>query len=226
MRSCSRFCDLLPDLPKARMVSPLAALTVLCLLSSCASGPAGYGGSTHYLPGVRSGNNEFGLGPSPQMTSNFMLNDTVSYWDGEGIPGSPAVVISLSQQRAYFYKGNQLVGVSLISTGTDQYETPTGDFKIIQKNKDHESNLYGDYKYPDGTIAMKDIDTSKDPQPPGTVYDGADMPYFMRFTGGVGMHGGFLPGFPASHGCVRMPEPMAKIYFENVSNGTPVRVVH
>jgi lipoprotein-anchoring transpeptidase ErfK/SrfK len=52
------------------------------------------------------------------------------------------------------------------------------------------------------------------------------MPYFMRIHGGVGMHAGFLPGFPASHGCIRMPERMAQIFFANVSHGTPVRVVN
>jgi lipoprotein-anchoring transpeptidase ErfK/SrfK len=52
------------------------------------------------------------------------------------------------------------------------------------------------------------------------------MPYFMRIHGGVGMHAGFLPGFAASHGCIRMPERMAQIFFANVSHGTPVRVVN
>jgi lipoprotein-anchoring transpeptidase ErfK/SrfK len=52
------------------------------------------------------------------------------------------------------------------------------------------------------------------------------MPYFLRFHGGYGLHAGFLPGFPASHGCVRMPERMAQIFFANSSQGTPVRVVN
>jgi lipoprotein-anchoring transpeptidase ErfK/SrfK len=50
------------------------------------------------------------------------------------------------------------------------------------------------------------------------------MPYFMRFAGGVGMHQGFLPGYAASHGCIRMPEFMARKFFDNVRKGTPVRV--
>ena len=50
------------------------------------------------------------------------------------------------------------------------------------------------------------------------------MPNFMRFNGGVGMHTGFLPGYPASHGCVRMPDHMARVFFENAEIGTPVVV--
>lgn len=136
------------------------------------------------------------------------------------------MTIDLSQQRAYFYKGSKLVGISLISSGTDGFETPAGTYKVLQKDAKHESNLYGDYKYPGGGIAQKDVDTTKHPQPPGTVFDGADMPYFMRFHNGMGMHGGYLPGFAASHGCVRMPINMAKIFYENVELNTPVRVVH
>ncbi|MCB1230623.1 MAG: L,D-transpeptidase family protein [Verrucomicrobiae bacterium] len=154
-----------------------------------------------------------------------MKKDNVSYWDGDGVPGRPAVTIDLSQQRAYFYKDRKLVGVSLISTGTDGRDTPIGDFKIMEKDIDHESNLYGDYVYPGGGVAKKDVDTSRDPKPAGAVFDGADMPFFMRFTGGVGMHTGYLPGWAASHGCVRMPHNMAKVFYENVEIGTPVHVV-
>lgn len=179
-----------------------------------------------YLAGLRKeGSNPYARGRSEEETSYIMKKDNVSYWDGDGVPGSPAITIDLSQQRAFFYKDRKLVGVSKISTGTNENATPTGDFKITQKNKDHESNLYGEYKYPDGSIAQKDVDTTRDPKPPGTIYDGTDMPYFMRFHGGVGMHTGYLPGYAASHGCVRMPHYMAQKFFENVSIGTPVHVV-
>ena len=55
-------------------------------------------------------------------------------------------------------------------------------------------------------------------------FDGADMPYFMRIVGGTGMHEGYLPGYPASHGCIRMPGPMAEAFFRSVSVGTPVTI--
>ena len=161
---------------------------------------------------------------SSQSTANL---DIDSFWDGDGVAGTPHIIIDLSDQMAYFYKGSQKVGVSRISSGQQNiYDTPVGEFKVIQKDKTHKSSLYGNYVFPDGTIAKKDIDVTKDKKPPGTRFDGSDMPYFMRFTNGVGLHAGFLPGFrvPASHGCVRMPERMAKTYFENADVGTPVTV--
>jgi hypothetical protein len=154
-------------------------------------------------------------------------HDDVSYWDGDGVQGAPSIRISLGEQRAYFYKGGQLVGVSAIATGREGYATPTGNFKIIQKSKDHKSNLYGNYVDPrTGEIIQKDVAVKKDPKPPGAVFDGASMPYFMRIVGGVGMHEGFLPGYPASHGCIRMPGFMAERFFDSVTMGTPVAVTY
>ena len=150
--------------------------------------------------------------------------DNVSYWDGDGVSGSPSLRINLTEQRVYFYKGDQLVGVSLISSGREGLNTVTGNFRIIQKDKDHKSTLFGDYVDADGNIVKKDIDRKKDPMPPGAHFDGAKMPNFMRIVSGTGLHEGFLPGYPASHGCIRMPGFMAEIFFNNVSVGTPVSV--
>lgn len=152
--------------------------------------------------------------------------DNVSYWDGDGVSGSPYILIRLGEQKAYFYKGNQLVGVSAISTGREGFDTPTGKFRIIQKSKDHVSSLYGDYvDAKTGEVIMRDVDTRVDKKPPGARYEGAKMPYFMRIVGGTGMHAGFLPGYPASHGCIRMPEKMAEVFFNNVDLKTPVEIV-
>jgi len=150
--------------------------------------------------------------------------DNVSYWDGDNMTGPPSVHISLSEQRAYFYKGGQLAGISWISTGREGKNTVTGNFHIIQKDKDHKSSLYGDYVDAKGAIVKKDIDLSHDPIPPGAHFDGAKMPNFMRIVGGTGMHQGFLPGYPASHGCIRMPGFMAEAFFRSVSVGTPVSI--
>ena len=150
--------------------------------------------------------------------------DNVSYWDGDNLKGPPSVHISLSEQRAYFYKGGELAGISWISTGREGRNTVTGNFHIIQKDKDHKSSLYGDYVDAQGNPVKKDIDLTKDPVPPGAHFDGAKMPFFMRIVGGTGMHQGFLPGYPASHGCIRMPGFMAEAFFRNVSVGTPVTI--
>ena len=138
--------------------------------------------------------------------------------------GSPTVRISLSRQRAYFYTGGQLAGVSRISSGREGRNTVTGSFHIIQKDRDHVSSLFGDYVDANGTVLQKEVDSSKDHKPKGAKFDGAKMPNFMRIVGGTGMHEGYLPGYPASHGCIRMPGFMAAAFFRSVEVGTPVSI--
>ena len=184
--------------------------------TACAWKDPRFANDTVYLGGFHSAHTR-----APRATT-----DTVSYWDGDGAPGAPSIRISLSQQRAYFYKGGELVGVSAISTGREGFGTNTGTFKIIQKDKDHVSSRFGDYIARDGTIIQKEIDREKDPMPKGAIYDGARMPFFMRIVSGTGMHEGFLPGYPASHGCIRMPGRMAENFFNHVSLGTPVTITN
>ena len=148
-----------------------------------------------------------------------------SYWIGDGVTGAPSIKIVLSEQRAYFYKGDKLVGESVISSGKKGFETPPGTYKVIQKDKDHVSNIYGDYVDATGAIVQKNVDVTKDPLPKGATFQGAKMPFFLRFTGGYGMHAGYLPGYAASHGCVRMPFSMAEHFFEATDEGTPVTVL-
>jgi len=159
-----------------------------------------------------------------QPVSSSAPVDTISYWDGEGMPGKPSVTIRLSEQRAYFYKGGQLVGISQLSTGREGKNTPIGKFKINQKDPNHVSSLYGDYVDAYDNVVVSNVDVEKDPKPPGTHFKGAPMPFFMRIVGGVGMHAGYLPGYPASHGCIRMPEFMAENFYKSVSEGTPVTI--
>jgi len=169
---------------------------------------------SQYLGGV------YGNGP----VSSSAPQDTVSYWDGDGVPGKPSIKIKLGEQKAYFYKGGQLVGISQLSTGREGMGTTTGSFSIIQKDQNHVSSQYGDYVDSADNVVVANIDVGKDPKPPGTHFKGAPMPYFMRIVGGTGMHAGYLPGYPASHGCIRMPEFMAENFFRSVSVGTPVTV--
>lgn len=160
-------------------------------------------------------------------SSASTLADKNSYWDGDGVSGAPSILIDLSDQTASFYKGSKLVGVSAISSGREGFGTPVGNYKILAKEPHHLSNLFGDYVDASGNVLVRNVDVKKDPKPPGGVFAGAPMPFFMRLSnGGVGMHQGFLPGVPDSHGCIRMPERMVKIYYDNVSVGTPVRIVN
>ncbi|MBA2623535.1 MAG: L,D-transpeptidase family protein [Chthoniobacterales bacterium] len=197
-----------------RLAQGLFCSATLLALTACDEDPSI--AQTQYLGGV------YGTG----AVSSAAPQDTVSYWDGDGVSGSPSVKIKLSEQKAYFYKGGELVGVSQLSTGREGTGTPTGSYKIIQKDQDHVSNLYGDYVDEADNVIVPNVGVNKDPKPPGTRFKGAPMPYFMRIVGGVGMHAGYLPGYAASHGCIRMPEFMAENFFNAVSNGTPVTITN
>ncbi len=187
---------MIPSMPSilSHGSSCLLAAALLCLLPGCAGPP-----------------------PPPIAVEE-------SFWNGDSMIGKPSIRISLSQQRAFFYKDGQLAGMSRISSGREGRDTVTGSFKIIEKDIDHVSSLFGDYVDASGNVIQKDIDTSKDPKPKGAIYDGARMPYFMRIVGGTGMHEGYLPGYPASHGCIRMPGFMAASFYRSVEVGTPVTI--
>jgi lipoprotein-anchoring transpeptidase ErfK/SrfK len=146
------------------------------------------------------------------------------YWNGDGVSGSPKIVVSLSEQRAYFFKGKKVVGESDISTGKKGYETPPGKYRVIQKDEHHVSSVYGSFETADGEVVRANVSSIKDHAPPGTQFVGAKMPYFLRFTGGYGMHAGFVPRYRASHGCIRMPAEMAKHFFDAAELDTPVIV--
>lgn len=142
--------------------------------------------------------------------------------------GAPSIRVSLGEQRAYFYKGDELVGVSRISSGRSGYRTPKGSYRVRGKKLKHRSTLYGSYVDRNThRVVRADVDTRKHRRPPGTYYRGAKMDYFIRFNGGIGFHAsGDVPGYPASHGCVRMPRHMAQKFFRHASVGTPVTVTH
>jgi len=153
------------------------------------------------------------------------IPDDVSYWDGDQMTGAPMIKINLTQQKAFFYKGGQLAGVSRISTGKEGRSTPSGPYKVQLKDIDHRSSSYGVFKEK-GTdrVVDDDAEAHNEPVPPGCYYEGAPMFNFLQFAPAVGMHTGYLPGYAASHGCVRMPDRMAKKFFENAQVGTPVIV--
>ena len=146
------------------------------------------------------------------------------YWEGDDVPGRPKIVVHLAEQKAYFYKGRHLVGETTVSTGKPGFSTPPGRYTVLQKDKDHLSSIYGDYVDDEGNVLVSNIDNRHDPPPAGGRFDGARMPYFMRFRGGYGMHAGYVPPFRASHGCIRLPERMAKRFFNAAHEGTPVVV--
>jgi hypothetical protein len=190
----------------ARILSKILLICTM-LLAGCASNPES--ATSPFFPAERSG--EYG--------------DEISYWDGARSAGKPRIFIDLEQQRAYFYKGGEVVGVSVVSTGREGYDTPSGEFRVTQKDLAHVSSIYGDYVNRSGQVVAENVNVTEDPRPPGTVFRGAPMPYFLRIHEGIGMHAGYLPGYPASHGCIRLPKEMAIHFFQNAPIGTPV-VIH
>ncbi len=87
--------------------------------------------------------------------------DEISYWDGTGSEGEPRIVIDLDQQRAYFYKGDQIIGVSAVSTGREGYDTPPGEFRIMEKEREHVSSLYGNYVDQSGQVVNHPLCNSR-----------------------------------------------------------------
>lgn len=147
------------------------------------------------------------------------------WWIGDRVAGSPRITIDLSRQVVRFYKGGKLVGAAPISSGREGNGTVRGNYRIIEKDADHRSSIYGSFVDGHGRIVEGDVDVRRDSPPPGTHYLGASMRSFMRITGGIGMHEGYLPGFAASHGCIRLPSKMAAIFYRATPLGTPVEIV-
>ncbi|HYJ30158.1 MAG TPA: L,D-transpeptidase family protein [Allosphingosinicella sp.] len=113
-------------------------------------------------------------------------------------PGAAVrVLVSLPLQRLWVFRGRELVATSAVSTGKSGHETPAGSFPILQKRVEHYSNRY----------------------------DNAPMPYMQRLTHeGIALHGGRLPGYPASHGCIRLPHRFARRLYNLTDHGTRVVV--
>ena len=111
--------------------------------------------------------------------------------------GPERLVVSLSEQLAYLYRGDALVAVSTISSGNDEKPTPTGIFSVLDKKPFYRSKKY----------------------------DNAPMPWMQRIDQyGVALHAGYNPGAPASHGCVRLPSEFAKKLYSVTDIGTPVYI--
>jgi lipoprotein-anchoring transpeptidase ErfK/SrfK len=133
------------------------------------------------------------------------------------------VEIDLQQQRAFLIRGRQLLLESPISSGRYGHLTETGSFKVIEKEMNHHSSIYGKIVDANGNTIVADADVDMR-VPSGGKFVPAPMRYFMRFHEADGLHAGYLPGYPASHGCVRMPEQLAIAFFNAVDVGTPVTV--
>ena len=110
-----------------------------------------------------------------------------------------------------------------VATGRRSHPTPAGNFTIRGKEKNYSSNLYGKIYDAQNALVVADADVRTDRVPEGGRFQGAIMPYWMRLTDtGVGLHVGYVPGRPASHGCIRLKRDAATQIFDVVKIGTPV----
>lgn len=138
--------------------------------------------------------------------------------------GRASIVVDLGEQEAYLYRGKHRTATSRISSGREGYRTPTGRFRVIRKDEDHRSSLYGDYVDGSGRVVKANVDSRKDRKPKGARFVGAAMPFYLEFSPSYGLHQGYLPGVPASHGCIRMPYWKARQFYNTARIGTPVTV--
>jgi lipoprotein-anchoring transpeptidase ErfK/SrfK len=143
--------------------------------------------------------------------------------DASAMHSRTRVIISLSEQRAYLIEGGKVSLISPIASGKPGWSTPTGNFSVISKDIDHHSQSFGSVIDASGRIESANA-TPGTYVPPGCHYQPAAMPYYMEFSAAIGMHAGYLPGYPASHGCVRMPRDLAARFFARVNIRTPVTV--
>ena len=121
-------------------------------------------------------------------------------WDSKSPTSGPLLLtIDLTAQRLLVYRDGALMAATAISTGSLGRETPTGVFTVLAKEVMHRS----------------------------TTYDDAPMPYMQRLTEkGIAIHAGDLPGYPASHGCIRLPNEFAKRLYGITAIGTPVMITN
>lgn len=141
----------------------------------------------------------------------------------QATPENVAIEISLSEQRGLLLVNGAIAMDFPVATGKSTHPTPTGAYHIRAKEKDYFSNLYGKITDATGAVVVADADTRIDKVPEGGKFEGATMPYWMRLTdGGVGLHVGYVPGRPASHGCIRLKNDTAQKLFELTKIGTPV----
>ena len=148
-------------------------------------------------------------------------------WDDDGSSAPVSIKISLSEQKARVYRGDKEIAWTYVATGKSSHPSPRGSFRVLEKIVDKHSNKYGMVVDASGDIVNSNATAGVSRIPPGGRFLGAPMPHWMRITTwGVGLHAGPIPdpGFPASHGCIRLPLDMAEKLFAIVKVGTPVTI--
>jgi hypothetical protein len=135
---------------------------------------------------------ESAIASGPDVEADALQPGEFLWAPERGGAGQLVIVVSLPTQRAHVYRNGVRIGVSTVSTGTASHPTPTGTFEILQKKRMNYSNLYNN----------------------------APMPFMQRLTwDGIALHAGKIPGYPASHGCVRLPLAFAETLYAETERG-------
>lgn len=134
---------------------------------------------------------------APRDAAAVTLRPGAWLWNADAPAGPITIDVNRRRQIASVYRGGALLGLAAVSTGKPGHGTPAGEFTILEKAVYHRSNLYSN----------------------------APMPYMQRLTwGGIAIHAGYNPGYPASHGCIRVPLAFARKLFGVTQIGAIVRV--
>lgn len=154
------------------------------------------GAAIALLTGTGALSREVPLGDGSIVALVASLQPGEFVWAPKLAPEGPTLlVVNLTNQRAVLYRNGVPIGATTVSTGKEGYETPTGAFTILQKKVEHYSS----------------------------TYNNAPMPYMQRLTWkGVALHAGKLPGYPASHGCIRLPIEFSKLLYGQTNLGMTV----
>ncbi len=160
-----------------------------------------------------------------QRTLNGRVLPTPKFsWKADETKPLSKLVIKLEEQKIFGFQGPLLVMESDICSGKEAYATKQGAYKVIAKSKDHKSNLFGSFVNAKGVIVNANAEAGQ-AVPEGLRYVPSSMPNYLRLTHeGLGLHAGILPGYPASHGCVRLPTFISEKLFSSVSIETPVEI--
>jgi hypothetical protein len=134
-------------------------------------------------------------------------------------PGAVSVKVSLSKQRVYVMEGEQMLLAMPVSVGAVKTATPTGDFKILNKNARHRDASHG-YAYKGEKVKRVALKN----KPATWSFKGTPMPYWCEFKPFLGFHTGWVRHSPCTDGSLRMHENLAPKFFHLVSVGTPVNI--
>ncbi|MCB1090417.1 MAG: L,D-transpeptidase family protein [Verrucomicrobiae bacterium] len=206
-----------------RLPFALISTGALALLVSCESDPS-------YSSQLRDPNSRYYQGGSytgPTPSSSATVNQEVL---DRTNPSNARIEISLGQQKARLYRvaggSKELAVETRISTGREGNHTPVGSYSVLEKLRQKNSSLYGSWVNSEtGAMIQGDGDSRHRPSGSNAEFQGASMPYWLRITrDGVGMHVGYVPNHPASHGCIRVPNKIQPLIWERVSVGTPVDI--